>query len=70
MTYADELRALRESRPDLAGRVERFRTLEHILDWIKRDGHPLADLDLVTQDEFCHDFLMPVGPDWLVFGVT
>jgi hypothetical protein len=33
---------------------------------------PLAQLDLVTQDEFSHDLLIPLGRDqgWLVFGMT
>jgi hypothetical protein len=68
--YADDIARLRASRPDLADRVAGFRTLEHVLDWLKAEGHPLGALDLVTQDEYCHDLLVPVGPDWLVFGMT
>ena len=70
MTYAQDIADVRASRPDLADRVAGFRTLEHVLDWLKADGHPLGTLDLVTQDEYCHDLLVPVGPDWLVFGMT
>jgi hypothetical protein len=37
---------------------------------MKRDRHSLASLEMITQDEYCHDLLLPVGPDWLVFGMT
>jgi hypothetical protein len=70
MTYADELAEVRDRHPALAGEIAGFRTLEHILDWMKRGGHSFASLDMVTQDEFCHDLLMPIGSDWLVFGMT
>ena len=70
MTYAQDVTDVRASRPDLADRIVGFRTLEHVLDWLKSEGHPLGSLDLVTQDEYCHDLLLPVGPDWLVFGMT
>ena len=68
--YAGDVSSLRDVRPDLADRIAGFRTLEHVLDWLKAEGHPLGSLDLVTQDEYCHDLLVPVGPDWLVFGMT
>jgi hypothetical protein len=70
MTYADELAEVRDNHSELAADIAGFRTLEHILDWMKREGHSFATLDMVTQDEFCHDLLMPIGPDWLVFGMT
>ena len=68
--YTDDVARLWDALPDLAGRVAGFRTLEHVLDWLKTDGHPLSSLDMVTQDEYCHDLLVPVGADWLVFGMT
>jgi hypothetical protein len=70
MNYADDVTTLSSSHPDVAQTISRFVTLEHILDWMKREGHPLGSLDMVTQDEFCHDLLLPIGPDWLVFGMT
>jgi hypothetical protein len=68
--YADDLTDLRTAHPVLADQVAGFRTLEHVLDWLRRDGHSLASLDMVTQDEYCHDLLIPTGSDWLVFGMT
>jgi hypothetical protein len=68
--YSCDLAELSSARPELAKRIDGFRTLEHILDWIQRDGLSFAGLDLVAQDEYSHDLLMPVGPDWLAFGMT
>jgi hypothetical protein len=70
MTYAESVADVRGRRPDLADRVADFRTLEHVLDWLKADGLPLGTLDMVTQDEYSHDLLVPVGRDWLAFGMT
>ena len=70
MSYAQDVATVRASHPDLADRIAGFRTLEHVLDWLKAEGHPLGTLDMVTQDEYCHDLLVPVGPEWLVFGMT
>lgn len=68
--YADDVADLRGTHPALADQLAGLRTLEHVLDWMQRHGHPYAGLDMVTQDEYCHDLLLPVGPDWLVFGMT
>jgi hypothetical protein len=68
--YPSDLCDLRAANPALADQIANFRTLEHILDWIRREGHSFAALDMVTQDEFCHDLIMPIGADWLVFGMT
>ena len=70
MNFAQEIAEVRARRPDLAVRLAGFRTLEHVLDWLRAEGHPLGSLDLVTQDEYCHDLLVPVGKDWLAFGMT
>ena len=68
--YPDDVASLQGTHPVLADRIAGFRTLEHVLDWLKAAGHPLGSLDLATQDEYSHDLLVPVGPDWLVFGMT
>ena len=66
---SEDLTNLRADHPTL-DEIAAFRTLEHILDWMKQKGHSFANLDMVTQDEFCHDLLMPIGSDWPVFGMT
>jgi hypothetical protein len=57
------IRQLRASarRRSLAARSNTFS--------IETEGHSSL-LDMVTQDEFCHDLLMPIDSDWLVFGMT
>jgi hypothetical protein len=70
--YADCLPAIRASHPRLAAKIEKFVTLEHVLNWLNADGYPLASLDMVTHDEFCHDLFLPLleCSDWLIFGMT
>jgi hypothetical protein len=70
MEYSDCISELRRLRPALADRIARFTNLEHILNWLSADNYPLGSLDMITQDEFCHDLLLPIECDWLVFGMT
>ena len=72
MNYTDSLPNIRATHPALASRIEKFVTLEHILNWLTADGYPLQSLDMITQDEYCHDLLFPLsgGSEWLVFGMT
>jgi hypothetical protein len=46
--------------------------LERVLTWLSLRGLPLDGLEMVTQDEYCHDLLIPVpgAPEWFVFGMT
>jgi hypothetical protein len=70
--YIDYVRAISAAHSELAARLERFVTLEHVLNWLNAERYPLAQLDMVTQDEYCHDLLIPLQNcgDWLVFGMT
>lgn len=47
-------------------------SIRDILIWMQRHGLPLESLDVVTQDEFSHDVLVPLGlsGEWAAFGVT
>ena len=49
-----------------------LQSLAHVLDWSRKRGLDLSRLDVVTQDEFSHDVLLPLGPsgEWATFGVT
>ncbi len=72
MEYIDFLTPLQSTHPDLFSKIEHFTSLEHILDWLPREGISLAALEMVTQDEYCHDlfFPLPDSSEWLVFGMT
>ena len=45
-------------------------SLEKILAWMQANRLPLAELDLIAQDEFSHDLFIPWQHRWLIFGLT
>ena len=71
MDLADYLNRLDQVEPELAADFVGIRNLEQLLTWFANHGTPLEQLDMVTQDEFCHDLMAPL-PDgrWMVFGLT
>jgi hypothetical protein len=70
--YAGCVERLRADDPDLAREVAGFRGIAEVLAWMERAPRDRADIDLVGQDEFAHDFLVRLVPTrrWLAFGVT
>jgi hypothetical protein len=72
LEYPDYVQGLKDRHAELANELAPFHTLENVLGWMKARGIPLSSLDLVTQDEFHHDVLIPLGTDgqFLVFGIT
>jgi hypothetical protein len=72
MEYAASLKTLKMGHPALAEEVAPFNTLENVLAWMSQRGLPLGSLEIVAQDEFSHDVLIPLEPKgpWLVFGST
>jgi hypothetical protein len=68
--YSDYIGRLAISHSVLAAELNPIRTLERLLDWLKLRNLDLAALDLIQQDEFSYDLLVPVGPkEWLSFGM-
>lgn len=71
MTYAEQLDALRAAEPTLAAEVAPLRNLEAILKWAPAAGIDFKAIDLVQQDEYSYDLLLPLpGGRWLNFGVS
>ncbi len=72
MEYQDYVSRLEAQSPDLAGEVAPFHTLENVLEWMKRQGIALGSIDVVNQDEYSHDVLIPLDAAGrhLVFGCT
>jgi hypothetical protein len=70
--YLDHIARLESVDPELAGDLKGVDTLEKVLGWAKRSGLRLDGCDVIAQDEYCHDFLIPLadGRRWLVFGMT
>ncbi len=55
---------------DLSRDLAKLTSLEKILAWMHANQVPLDQLDLVAQDEFCHDLYIPWQGRWLIFGLT
>jgi hypothetical protein len=70
MELNDHLRRLAESDPALAAELAPLRGLEGIFRWMESRGLPLGELELIAQDEFSHDVLVPLGASTIVFGIT
>jgi hypothetical protein len=70
-SYADYIATLRADQPDLAEVFGRSDSLENVLLWME-DHPPCGAVDIVGQDEFSYDFLIPFEPAgrWLAFGVN
>lgn len=71
LEYADHVAVLARCAPELANELGGFHSLEQVLDWLRASNLPFAGLDLVTQDEYSHDLLVPLpGERYLVFGMS
>lgn len=66
-----DLDCLAQADPVLAEALRTKLTLATLLPWFRERGLPLTHLDLVVQDEFSHDLLIPLDDRrWLAFGIT
>lgn len=55
----------------LSTEVGRLHTLAEVLSWARRRKPPLQVIEIVTQDEYTHDVVMPFdGGHFLVFDAT
>lgn len=50
--------------------VDRLATLADVLAWGRAQSPPAAVLEIVTQDEYTHDVVLPFGDHFLVFDAT
>ena len=58
-------------REALAETVANHRGLDDIFDWGRKQAPSIVPADVVKQDEFTHDVLVPFpGGRWLVYGTT
>jgi hypothetical protein len=66
----EHVRRLAATHQDVAAELAPIQTLERLPGWLKGRGLDLAALDLIQQDEFSFDMLLPLGPpEWLSFGM-
>jgi len=59
-----------EERRILDGEVARFGTLEQVVRWAFAQTPPSDVADVVVQDEYSHDVVIPWRRWWLVFDTT
>jgi hypothetical protein len=69
--YPADVDLLRSENPHLAEELAGVRSLESVLGWMKRRGLELGSVEIIAQDEFSLDFVVPLpeGP-YLLFGIT
>src|SRR5262245_50876290 len=71
MQYSDYLTELRATDPQLASALGSITNLEHVLSWMQASRLSLANIDVLAQDEYSHDLLIPLLDNrWLVFGMS
>jgi hypothetical protein len=60
-----------EERARLESQVKDLRTLGALLDWARALDPPVTSPEVVTQDEYTHDVLVPIGADrFLAFDTS
>lgn len=57
-------------RDDLAASVAGLTSLERVLHWARALTPPSGVEEIITQDEFTHDVVVPVAGRYLVFDTT
>jgi hypothetical protein len=72
MEYVDYVTVLQASHPELASDLADSRGLGSVMRWMRLRGIPLGCVEIIQQDEFALDFVIPLKPDGthLVFGIT
>lgn len=70
--YAQSVAELRKHHLHLADEIVGFGTLESVLGWMAKRQIGLEKIDIIFQDEYSHDFVVPLEtePEHLVFGIT
>lgn len=72
MDYEDHVIHLREVLPSVAAEVAALRGLEGVMAWMARRGLPLSSAEIIAQDEYSLDFVVPLDAEGahVAFGVT
>jgi hypothetical protein len=69
--YIEQLAEFQLLEPALGSEVARLKNLEGILRWAPDAGISFAGIDLIQQDEYSYDLLLPMKDfRWMVFGIT
>jgi hypothetical protein len=70
--YAEHWAHLAQAEPGLAADLRDLRGLGGVMAWMSSRGLALGHVEIVQQDEFSLDFVIPLheGGRHLVFGIT
>lgn len=69
-TLAADLAVLALHHADLASALQGIDGLSGVLEWGKREGLPVAEIEIVTMDEYTHDAILTWRDKFIVFGLT
>jgi hypothetical protein len=71
MDYLTDIDRLSLTHPDLAAELRDLRGLGGVMALMRGRGLNLGEVEIVQQDEFSLDFLIPLpGAGCLAFGIT
>ena len=65
-----DIDCVRERWATLARGLEHVDGLTDVMNWAMGSGLPVADMDIVTQDEYTHDAILESPNGFFVFGIT
>jgi len=69
--FADHVGLNADEAEQLSRVVLEHRGLDDIFAWGRRQSPPVHPADVIKQDEFTHDVLVPLAKErWLVYGTT
>ena len=69
--FADYANLAEAERADLLSAVAQHHGLDDIFSWGRRQSPAILPADVIKQDEFTHDVLVPLpNARWLVYGTT
>lgn len=69
--FSDYANLATKDREELSQTVAAHRGLDDIFAWGRRQSPPVHPADVIKQDEFTHDVLVPLpAGGWLVYGTT
>jgi len=69
--FTDLARLSPEEESALRAAVAEHRGLDDVFAWGRRQSPPVHPVDVIKQDEFTHDVLVPLPKGrWLVYGTT
>lgn len=62
----------RETPVELLTQIHTLQGLGGVMAWMSSQGIPLSRAEIIQQDEFTLDFVLPLDPDprTVVFGIT